>query len=141
MRGDVRLAQVDLVEIHRLGLHAEQVAGIERVAPELERGVARAAAGLPVHQPEPSLRGPEPEVRRHPHLRALEVEHLRPVLDRPVLGRRAADLGQEREPEEVAQAGGDVLPQRLPRLGLEVDLVLVLEERRRLGDLAIAAVA
>src|SRR6266850_3889070 len=85
------LAQVRLEEIDLRRRHAQHLVGVERVAAELERGAVRGrAARLPVDEREPAVIGPEAEVGRHPHRRALEVEHLGPVLDRPVLARRLA---------------------------------------------------
>src|SRR2546425_8212550 len=142
VRGHRRLAQVDLEEVHLLRLHPEHVPGVERVAAELEcGGVGIGGARLPVDEREAALVGPEAEVGRDPDRRALEVEHLGPVLDRPVLGRRRADLREQRQPEEVAQARGDVAAERLPDLGLEVQRVFVLEQREGLGVVTIAAVA
>ena len=119
--GSRRLAsqQVDLGR-----LHAEHLARVERVAAELEggglgrrsrRSSSRPASSRPVVVP-------EAEVGRDPHRRALEVEHLGPVLDRPVLGRRLAD----RRPaagsrKKFRRQVDDVAAQRLPHLGLEVD--------------------
>src|SRR5438034_798201 len=70
--------------------------------------------------------------------RALEVEDLRPMLDRPVLWRRLADFGEQRQAEEVPETGADVAAERLPRLGRQLDPVLVLEERRRFWIFAVA---
>src|SRR5438445_1318762 len=83
----LRLAQVRLEQIDLRGRNAEHLGGVEGVTAQLERGAVRGrAAGLPVDERQPSLVGPETEVRRHPHGTALELEHLRPVLERPVLG-------------------------------------------------------
>src|SRR5439155_641903 len=133
------LAQVRLVEINLRRRDPQHLGGVERLAAQLEGGALRVgAAGLPVHQRQPSLLGPKSKVGGDPHRRALELEDLGPVLDRPVIRRRLADRRQQRETEEVAQAGRDVARDRLPYLGLQVDGVLVLEQRRRLGALAVA---
>src|SRR6266404_3459693 len=80
-----RLAQVRLEQIDLRGRNAEHLGGVEGVAAQLERGaVGSRAAGLPVDERQPPVVGPETEVGRHPHGSALELEHLRPVLDRPV---------------------------------------------------------
>src|SRR2546427_4015655 len=122
----VRPAEVRLEEVHTRGLDAEDVAGVQGVAAQLEgRAVRGGTARLPVDEGEAAVARPEAEVGRDPHGRALEVEDLRPVLDRPVLGHRRADLGCERKVEEVPEAHGDVAAERLPRLRLELDPVLV----------------
>ena len=91
------LAQVRLEEVHARRLNAEDVVSVERVAAELEgRAVWGGTARLPVHERQAPLPRPETEVGRDPHRRALEVEDLRPVLDRPVLWRRLADFGEQR---------------------------------------------
>src|SRR5437899_1536231 len=85
--GHLRLAQVRLEQVDLRGRNAEHLGGVEGVTAQLEcRAVRGRAAGLPVDERQPSLVGPETEVGRHPHGSALELEHLRPVLDRPVLG-------------------------------------------------------
>src|SRR5439155_371964 len=133
-------AEVRLEEVHARGLDAEDVAGVQGVAAQLEgRAVRGGPARLPVDEGEASLTRPVTEVGRDPHRRALEVEDLRPVLDRPVLGRRLADFGEQRQAEEVPETGGDVAAERLPRLGRQIDPVLVLEERRRFWIFVVAA--
>src|SRR5436309_1881127 len=122
------------------GIDAEDVVGIQGVAPQLEgRAVRGGPARLPVDEGEAFLVRPKAEVGRDPHRRALEVEDLRPVLDRPVLGRGLADLAGERQVEEVPQAHGDVAAERLPRLRLELHPVLVLEERGRFWRVVVVA--
>src|SRR5712692_7532221 len=129
------LAQVRLEEVHARRLNAEDVVSVERVAAELEgRAVWGGPARLPVHERQAPLPRPETEVGRDPHRRALEVEDLRPVLDR-----RLADFGEQRQAEEVPETGGDVAAERLPRLGRQLDPVLVLEERRRFWIFVVAA--
>src|SRR6266545_8034504 len=136
----LRFAQVRLEEVDLGGGHAEHLGGVERVAAELERGaVRRRAPRLPVHERELAVVRPEPEVRRHPHRCALEVEDLGPVLDRPVLGCTPANRRQEREAKKVAQTDRDVAGECLPHLGLQLDRVFVLEERHRLWTLSIAS--
>src|SRR5262249_12839575 len=113
------LAQIRFEEVDLPGLDAQYLVGVEGVASELERGTVRGrAACLPVHEREAAVVGPEAEVGGHPHRRALEVQHLGPVLDRPVLGRALADRRHQWQPEEVAQAYRDVAGERLPHLGL-----------------------
>jgi len=56
-----------------------------------------------------------------------------------VLGRGLADRRDQRQAEEVTQAEADVARERLPRLGLQVDGVLVLEQRERLGIVTVSA--
>src|SRR5213592_166910 len=133
------LAEIRLEEVHARRLDAEDVVSVERVATELEgRAVWGGTARLPVHERQAPLPRPETEVGRDPHRRALEVEDLRPMLDRPVLWRRLADFGEQRQAEEVPETGADVAAERLPRLGRQLDPVLVLEERRRFWILAVA---
>src|SRR5947207_3561510 len=134
------LSEVRLHEVHPRRLDAEDLVGVERVAAELEGGaLGMGAARLPVDEHEAALPRPVAEVGRDPDRGAFEAEDLRPVLDGPVLGLRLADLGEERQAEEVPETLGDVPAERLPRLGLQVDPVLVLEERRRLRIVAVAA--
>src|SRR2546430_6115253 len=129
----LRLAEIRPEEVHARRLDAPDGAGVERIPPQLEgRALPVRPARVSVDEGPGLLRRPEAEVGRDPHRRALEIEDLRPVLDRPVLGRRLTDVGHERQAEEVPQARGDVPAERLPRLGRELDPVLVLEERRRL---------
>src|SRR2546426_2375473 len=100
----VRPAEVRLEEVHTRGLDAEDVAGVQGVAAQLEgRAVRGGTARLPVDEGEAGAARPEAEVGRDPHGRALEVEDLRPVLDRPVLGHRRADLGCERSEEHTSE--------------------------------------
>src|SRR5438093_1543484 len=139
-RRDLGPAEVRLEEVHARGLDAEDVVGIQGVAPQLEgRAVRGGPARLPVDEGEAFLVRPKAEVGRDPHRRALKVEDLRPVLDRPVLGRGLADLAGERQVEEVPQAHGDVPAERLPRLRLELHPVLVLEERGRFWRVVVVA--
>src|SRR3989442_4741235 len=125
------LAQVRLEEVHARRLNAEDVVSVERVAAELEgRAVWGGPARLPVHERQAPLPRPETEVGRDPDRRALEVEDLRPVLDRPVLGRRLADFGGERQAGGIPQTSRRHDAQRPARLPRQLDPVLVLAERR-----------
>src|SRR5712691_7607867 len=141
MRRHLGLAQVRLEQVHARRLDAEDLIGVERVAAELEGGgLGVRAARLPVHEREAPRAGPVAEVGRDPDRRALEGEDLRPVLDGPVRRLGLLDLGGERQAEEVAEALPDVPAECLPGRARELDPVLVLEERRGLGMLAVAAV-
>src|SRR5205814_1162143 len=75
--------------------------------------------------------GEHRDVRLRVHEVRLHGAHRQPEL--------LLDLGEEWQAEEVPETLGDVPAERLPGLGLQVDPVLVLEERRRLRIVAVTA--
>src|SRR4029453_4035669 len=140
MRGHLPLTEIDLEEVYPLGVHAHGLAGVERVAAQLERSVRPGATRLPVHQLQPIGRIPVAEVRRGEDLGALELEGPDVLDEHPAVGGGGLDVGEEREPVEVPEAADHVVADGLPLRIADGRRVLVLEETRALGILAIDAV-